>query len=302
MKSMTGFAYLKKDIESTAGCRNTQIIIEIKGYNNRFLDIYCNLGGTFSTLEGYVRGMLAAKCMRGKIEVNIKENKKDAAQKINVNAATVSAYIEAAKKIQSMLQSKMSFQDDISVDTFLKLDGVLESEKENIDQDEAWLLIKEALSEALQIFESERLREGEHTKQNILLHLAVLKNSLAVINSHIPAIENNIKENLQKRFAELHSSTNTAIDDNRMYSEIAILLMKCTVAEEVSRLSAHFLEFDAEILKEEPVGKKLDFLCQEINREINTIGSKTPLIEVSKEVVAMKDALENIREQLRNVE
>jgi uncharacterized protein (TIGR00255 family) len=108
-----------------------------------------------------------------------------------------------------------------------------------------------------------------------------------------------IQENLRTRFAELLGDK---IDENRILAETATLLMKYTVSEEISRLSSHLEEFRLETGRNPSPGKKLDFLCQEINREINTIGSKTPVLEVSRAVVAMKDALENIREQLRNVE
>ncbi|MDR0878329.1 MAG: DUF1732 domain-containing protein, partial [Treponema sp.] len=111
--------------------------------------------------------------------------------------------------------------------------------------------------------------------------------------------ESSIKENLKSRFAEVLGNQ---IDENRILAETAILLMKYTISEELSRLASHLGEFRAETERNPSPGKKLDFLCQEINREINTIGSKTPILEVSRAVVDMKDALENVREQLRNVE
>ncbi|MDR1869273.1 MAG: DUF1732 domain-containing protein, partial [Treponema sp.] len=124
--------------------------------------------------------------------------------------------------------------------------------------------------------------------------------SLQTVAAHIPALENSIKENIKTRFKELVGDG--VIDDNRILAETAVLLMKYTVSEEISRLSSHLAEFRAETAKNERPGKKLDFLCQEINREINTIGSKSAILEVSRAVVDMKESLENIREQLRNVE
>ena len=112
-------------------------------------------------------------------------------------------------------------------------------------------------------------------------------------------IENSIRENIAVRFRELAGSE---IDENRIMAETAILLMKYTISEEISRLSSHLGEFRAEMARNDRPGRKLDFLCQEINREINTIGSKSAILEVSRAVVEMKESLENAREQLRNVE
>jgi uncharacterized protein (TIGR00255 family) len=126
-----------------------------------------------------------------------------------------------------------------------------------------------------------------------------LEESAAAIGSYAPEIEASIKENLRARFAELLGDK---IDENRVLAETAVLLMKYTISEELSRLKAHLEEFRLETERNASPGKKLDFLSQEINREINTIGSKTPLLAVSRAVIEMKNSLENIREQLRNVE
>jgi uncharacterized protein (TIGR00255 family) len=126
-----------------------------------------------------------------------------------------------------------------------------------------------------------------------------LEESVKTVSARAPELEISIKENLHTRFKELLGDK---IDDNRILAETAVLLMKYTISEELSRLSAHLTEFRLETERNPSPGKKLDFLCQEINREINTIGSKTPLLEVSMAVIEMKNALENIREQLRNVE
>ncbi|GMO29999.1 MAG: YicC family protein [Termitinemataceae bacterium] len=305
MKSMTGFAFIKKEINDLPNNR-TQICIEIKSYNNRYLEIFCNLPSTLSALEPHIRSIINSKCERGKIEVNIRFISNTNNIAISVNEQVLHAYIDAAKIIQKKLQDEFSTNngissvvDDISVNTFLNLTGVLETQKVDIDENAAWLLIEDPFNDALNKFEEERLREGTHTKENILYNLKILENSLDHIKTFLPAIENSIKENLISR---CHEILIDKIDETRILSEVAVMLMKYTIAEEISRLTAHFSEFNAEIINNDKPAKKLDFLCQEINREINTIGSKTPLIEVSKEVVTMKDAAENIREQLRNVE
>jgi uncharacterized protein (TIGR00255 family) len=135
--------------------------------------------------------------------------------------------------------------------------------------------------------------------EDILTHIAVLDESAKSISSFVPEIEKAIKENLRTRFAELLGEK---IDENRILAETAVLLIKYTISEELSRLTSHLKEFRLETERNPSPGKKLDFLSQEINREINTISSKTPMLEVSRIVVEMKNSLENIREQLRNVE
>ncbi|MDR2536425.1 MAG: DUF1732 domain-containing protein, partial [Treponema sp.] len=187
----------------------------------------------------------------------------------------------------------------------LKFEGVLEIEKTKADG-AYWGLVEPVLKSAADQFDADRIREGKHTEADILVRVGSLETSVSTIASYIPALESAIKENLKIRFMELLGDTAgggaAIIDENRILAETAVLLMKYTIAEEISRLSAHLAEFRAETGGLSCSGKKLDFLCQEIQREINTIGSKTPILEVSREVVNMKDALENIREQLRNVE
>jgi uncharacterized protein (TIGR00255 family) len=155
------------------------------------------------------------------------------------------------------------------------------------------------LETAAGIFEAERNREGRHTEEDILSHIARFEAALERVAFLAPAMEDTIKENLRCRFAELLGDR---IDESRVLTETAVLLMKYTISEEISRLGVHLAEFRAETLRNPGPAKKLDFLAQEMNREVNTIGSKTPNAEVSQAVVEMKNILENIREQLRNVE
>jgi uncharacterized protein (TIGR00255 family) len=294
MKSMTGFACVEKQSEGTS------IIVEIKSYNSRFLELCINLNSQLSPLEPRIRGIINERCKRGKIEVNIREKKEAASFSVCVNTEAVRAYYQAVTKIKSLLPSGVYVEEKIPLEVFLKLDGIIEIEieKENEDETEAWENIKEVFFEALKKFETEREREGRNTKENILSYIAILEKSRDTIVAFLPRIEQSIKDNIKFRLTEF----TVELDENRILAETALLLMKYTIAEEISRLSSHISGFRAEIDRNDSSGKKLDFISQEINREINTIGSKTPLIEVSRVVIDMKDAVENIREQLRNVE
>ena len=288
MIGMTGFAYREwagKDISVSA---------EIKGYNSRYLEIYVNSPPWLSHLEPRVRERVSGLCGRGKVEVSLRVREFNTPLNVSVNTNAASAYIQAV----SDLAKSHGLDEQLSVSVLIGLEGVLEIEKTR-DEERYWSLIEPVLNDALDAFRAERAREGKHAQDDILGSIGRVESALQTVEACIPVLENTIKENITSRFRELAGSE---IDQNRVMAETAVLLMKYTICEEVSRLSAHLGEFRAETARNERPGKKLDFLCQEINREINTIGSKSAILEVSRAVVEMKESIENVREQLRNVE
>ena len=288
MKSMTGYAYRESSKD------NITASVEIKGYNSRFLDISIYLPPWLSSLEPEIRENLSSRFARGKVEaaIRVKEDKAPVSVSVNENAAI--AYERAIRGLGKTLGIK----EKPGLAVILSLEGVLQIET-NRDAEKYRALIEPALAAAADQFEAERIREGKHTAGDILSHIAILEKSVEAISSHVPEIEASTKENLRSRFAELLGDR---IDENRILAETAVLLVKYSISEELSRLASHLSEFRLEIERNASPGKKLDFLSQEINREVNTIGSKTPVLDVSRAVVEMKNALENIREQLRNVE
>jgi uncharacterized protein (TIGR00255 family) len=288
MKSMTGYAYREKSDEAVT------VSVEIKGYNSRFLDLTVNLPPRFSFLEPGIRNYIASRFARGKIEVTLRFRKTMAGVTVTVNTEAAKAYWNAV----SELAGTLGVDEKPGLGLILGLEGVLEMEK-NRDDEKYRNYTSPILADAADQFESERIREGKHTEEDIRSHIAVLESSVNTVAAHVPELEKYIKENLKARFEELLEDR---IDESRILAETAVLLMKYTISEELSRLSSHLKEFSLEMERNPSPGKKLDFLCQEINREINTIGSKTPVLDVSRAVVDMKNALENIREQLRNVE
>jgi uncharacterized protein (TIGR00255 family) len=288
MKSMTGYACQE--------LRNDQLSlsVEIKGYNSRFLDLFVYLPPFLSALEPWIREYISSRFRRGKIEVGIRLKERNGDVSVSVNHQAAKVYYE---KI-SALAKELGLREKPSLSLILGMEGVLEIEK-NRDDERNRSFIEPLIEKAADQFEAERVREGRHTQDDILSHITLLEESATLVASHSPALETSIKDNLRSRFTELLGDQ---IDESRVLSETAVLLMKYTISEELSRLGAHLAEFRAETERNPSPGKKLDFLCQEINREINTIGSKTPILEVSRAVVDMKNALENIREQLRNIE
>ncbi|MDR1948632.1 MAG: YicC family protein [Spirochaetaceae bacterium] len=288
MNSMTGYAFTERQDEGVS------LSVEIKGYNSRFLEVFIGIPPFISSLEPEIREYVSGRFRRGKVEVTIRLRERDSAISVSVNHAAARAYGEAVAE----LANSLGLEERPSLGLILGLEGVLEIEK-NRDDERYRRLIIPALETAAGIFEAERSREGKHTQEDILSHISRLEAAAARVASLAPGLEASIKENLRGRFTELLGDK---IDENRILAETAVLLMKYTISEEISRLGAHLAEFRAETARNPSPGKKLDFLCQEMNREVNTIGSKTPNPEVSRAVVDMKDFLENIREQLRNVE
>jgi uncharacterized protein (TIGR00255 family) len=293
MISMTGFAW-----REWAG-EDISLSVEIKGYNNRFLEVYVNLPPWLSYMEPKVRELITGSCGRGKVEVFIRIRETNAPLNVTVNTNAADAYMKAI----SGLASDLGISEKLSMSVLIGMEGVIEIEKKR-DEQRYWNVIEPVLREAVCAFQAERVREGKHTEEDILNSLSSIELALQTVTAHVCDLENSIKENIRTRFRELvgDSIAGGVIDENRVLAETAVLLMKYTISEEISRLSSHLAEFRAETAKNEQSGRKLDFLCQEINREINTIGSKSAILEVSRAVVEMKESLENVREQLRNVE
>jgi uncharacterized protein (TIGR00255 family) len=288
MKSMTGYA-----------CRETSgddisLSVEIKSYNSRFLELSVNLPPWLSGLERRIRDFMGARINRGTVEISVRLREHNTNISVSVNTEAALAY----QRVIALLEENLKTGEKPGLSLILGMEGVLEIEK-NRDDDRYWRQIEPVLKSAAEDFEAERLREGRYTEADIFSHIGTIESAVQAVAAQAPAMEVSIKENLRTRFAELLGNQ---IDENRILAETAVLLVKYSISEEISRLSSHLAEFRAETKRNPSPGKKLDFLCQEINREINTIGSKTTVLEVSRAVVDMKDALENVREQLRNVE
>jgi uncharacterized protein (TIGR00255 family) len=288
MKSMTGYGYKERSDERFS------LSVEIKGYNNRFLEVFVNVPPYLSPLEMRLREYVASRCERGKIELSVRAKELGANVSVSVDEKAASAYFQAIERLASVL----GIDEKPRLSTILSLEGVLLSEKTR-DVERFWEAIEPALEDAVRQFEDSRVREGKATEADILSHIETIEKAVEATAAYSPQLEASIKENLRLRFREVLGD---AVDEGRVLAETAVLLVKYSISEELARLRAHLTEFRAENGRNPAPGKKLDFLCQEINREINTIGSKSPIMDVSRAVVAMKDALENVREQLRNVE
>jgi uncharacterized protein (TIGR00255 family) len=288
IKSMTGFAH--RDI-AQAGFRGS---LEIKSYNNRYLDLSVSLPPYLSKLEPRIRGFLSERIVHGKVEAWLRVREFDA-------PVEASADLAAAKAVASVLgQIARACEIDapLGLSSVIGFEGVVSFDRQ-VDDEELWARVRPELESCFAEYEASRLREGASTLADIESQLARVSACLDLIRAQVPEIDRTVRGQLSAKFKEVLGD---AVDEGRVLAEVAVALMKYTINEELSRLAAHTESFAKTLAADPAPGKKLDFLCQEMNREVNTIGSKSMLLAVSRSVVELKDALENVREQLRNIE
>jgi uncharacterized protein (TIGR00255 family) len=288
MYSMTGYAFVEKKIEGLS------LSVEIKSYNSRFQDLSINLPSQYSRFENDIRKIILSSLSRGKIDVYIRIKDENPEVSISINEAIAEAYAKNFAALEKKLKQKKANY----LSFILSQEGVLTSEK-SIDYDKVFSLCENAVNKAIEICLIDKKREGENLQKEIRTQTVILKESLVVFKNHQDTMQEQFSKSIQEKYTEL---TEKVLDDERLMTELALLLIKYTIKEEIARLESHIEILEKEILENSQPGKKIDFICQEIQREINTIGSKNQIIEVTHAVVSAKEALENIREQAKNVE
>ena len=288
MKSMTGYAYR----ESQGSDRS--YTLEVKAYNNRYLDVSVGVPPFLNPLEPRLRERVSAQVRRGKVEVYIRLRELATEPKVRVDVGAAEAYLSALEK----LQEESGLEGTVRLEHLLSFDGILTVEKQR-DLEEIRQELLPLLEEALAEFEEVRDREGRATYRDIRELLQGIAGEVERISAQAPELEAKIVDSIRSRFREVLGDE---AEEQRIYAEAAALMVKHSIHEEVARLRAHLDAFRSTMDKSEPVGKRLDFICQEMNREINTISSKSIEVDVHNSVIEVKDSLEKIREQLRNVE
>ena len=291
MISMTGYSYEEQTTQTTT------VSVEIKSVNSRFLDLTVNLPTYLNALESVFRQKISEKVARGKIDVyiRIKENESDAA--VTVDTKLAKTYMDAYKQIATAA-GLSSFSTEAALYALINQEGLLHSNKD-YDVEKYQQMIEPVFDNAFKKFLSDKEREGQNMKVDLLEKLGKLEECAAFFKEWQPKMETAFKEQITARFNELLGEN---ADQNRIMTETAAMLVKYTINEEIVRLCSHISAMKEEINSNPIPGKRLDFICQEMNREINTIGSKNQFAEVSAMVINAKDALENIREQSKNVE
>ena len=288
MKSMTGFGFGEHRDEKR------HLVMTLKSYNNRFLDLFVYLPPALASLEPRVRRYLSERVLRGRVELYVKATELEEAPRVNLDRSAVRAYAQALRD----LAREAGIRERLRLSHLLKLEGVIRSEAGS-DPQESWPALEGLLERTFQEFDQGRAQEGQATLQDLLSILSGFEEGVARIEALAPALQNKLKTDLRARFKEVLGDS---LEEARLLTETAVLLSRSDIHEELMRVRAHLESFRATAAQDGAAGKKLDFLCQELGREVNTIGAKNALLEVDAAVVALKDALEKIREQVRNVE
>ncbi len=288
MTSMTGFGHGESRDPSL------QMVLEIRSYNNRFLDLSINLPYSIKQLEPRIREFLSARIQRGKIELYLSVLELEEGTEVLVDNGRVRAYMAALEQ----LRRETRIRERPALSHLIGLEGVLKPVSRK-DPEASWAALVPLLEKVFADFERSRVAEGAKTEADIRRLALEIRERLAVIEKKVPEIEVKIRESLRERFREL---LDDGIDESRILAETAVQLVRFDINEEVQRMKAHLETFTDSLGQAGPQGKRLDFICQELGREINTIGSKSVTLEIDQAVIAVKDSLEKIREQLRNVE
>ena len=288
MKSMTGYGH------SIYKSSDYILEVEIKSYNNRYLDISHTINPLLSSYETYVDEEIKKTVSRGHLDVSLKLKTLSMPSELVLDENLLTQYKNSIERISSLTGAALP-----DAGFYTTLEGVI-SNTRTVDQDYYKEGVESATREALSMLDENKKREGEGTKKDLEKLGAKFKASLEIILSKKDEMEEYFKKILLEKYEELLGEKGK--DDPRFLSEVAALLVKYSINEECSRLKVHLSEYDKLLESDESVGKKLDFLCQEMNREINTTASKSQMVEINLEVVKMKDALEDIREQARNIE
>jgi uncharacterized protein (TIGR00255 family) len=289
--SMTGYG--RGCIEEEGKSYN----VEIKSVNNRYLDINIRLPKQINVLEDNVRKLITSRISRGKIDMYINQEKHGQDDiVINIDEQLARSYHSAF----SNLKETFNLKDDITVSLMAKLPDVLLVEKKDDDIDRIWVILKGAIDECLDMFIDMRNKEGLKLSKDIEERCHAINRWVNDIEQRSPQVVKEYREKILQRVTEFLKDVE--LDETKLLNEVAFFADKCNITEEIVRLKSHIDQFVNTLGSTEPIGRKLDFLIQEMNRETNTIGSKSNDIYTTRLVVDIKSEMEKIREQVQNIE
>lgn len=288
MKSMTGYGYNEYSDD------RMQLSVELKSYNNRYLEMSCNIPPFLGPLEPRVRSYLGERLNRGKVEIYVRVKEFEVDSEVRLDRSSALAYARALEELKEIA----GIDEPISLSHLLRFEDVLKVDRTR-DIEHYWDILAPTLEAAYGAFDESRVTEGASTQADLNRSADRLANDVEAIAGYAETIEERVQQNILERF---NSLLGEAYDESRAYAEVAVLLSKYSINEEIERARAHIDRLHQAIGENGAIGKRIDFVCQELNREVNTIGSKNMIQEVSELVIDAKDAVENIREQARNVE
>ena len=292
VRSMTSFGR-----SSSEEGKKRVFTVEMKSVNSRYLDVNIRMPKTLISLEEEIRKMISNSLNRGKVDVfiNLKNyNDGSGVPKVDVNLAQ--GYFNCLKEIEE----KLGIKNDVSVMQIARFPEVITVVEEEDKIEEIWEKIKPLINDSLDMMVSMREVEGNKLKEDILSKISVIEQLVSKVEEFADTIPKAFKVKLEERLKELLG--NVDIDESRVAMEVCMLADKATVDEEIIRLRSHINQVRETLNLNEPVGRKLDFIVQEMNRETNTIGSKSSDIQMTNIVIDIKNLLEKIREQVQNIE
>ncbi|TJX16160.1 YicC family protein [Tissierella creatinini] len=292
VKSMTGYG------RGEAQNEIYKFKVEIKAVNHRYNDIIVKMPRHISYLEENIKKIIKEKIKRGKVDVYIN------LEYINESSIDVKVDIPLAKSYKLALEElvkELNLEDNIRLNNILGIPEIVSTERKELDEDLIWMCLSAALEIALKNIINMRELEGKELKLDILEKLCTIEKIGDKIEKRSPDVVLEYKDKLKERIKVLLED-NVVLDEDRIGSEVAFFADRCSINEEIVRLSSHIKQFRSILEEEESIGRKLDFLTQELNREINTIGSKANDIVITNHVVTVKAEIEKIREQIQNIE
>lgn len=291
LRSMTGFGREHIMFEGR------EILVEIKSVNSRYYEFSSKLPRAYGYIDEKLKTLLANKISRGKVEVSVSIfNQVGTDAEIEVNEPLARQYVEALRGVSETL----NLRDDLSLTSIMRFSDVFTVKKTIEDEETVWEQVKQVAQAALDKFIAMRETEGVKMHDDIASRLQFIEDTVAKIEAQSPETTKAYREKL---FAKIKAVVeDRSIDDARVLTEAAIFSEKTAVDEETVRLRSHLSQYRSLIEQDIPVGRKLDFLTQELNREVNTIGSKCQDLEITRMVVDLKSEIEKIREQIQNIE
>ncbi len=293
MKSMTGYG------RGECARDGFKITIELGAVNRRQSEISVNLPRELEMLEAPVRDAINARVARGRVTARLAVHA--AAGKMSAQMHINKSLAEAYARELSRLAKQLKIPGGVTLDQIVRAPGVFQSDEELVEAEKVWPAVEKALLQALAALVKMREREGAHLERDLAGRIAIMQKAVEKIRRQAPLTAENYRQQLLERIKSA-GIENIAPDDDRLLREVVLFADRSDIAEELTRLQSHFQQYEDCRKSSEPVGRTLDFLAQEMNREINTIGSKANDAVISREVVTLKAELERFREQAQNVE
>jgi uncharacterized protein (TIGR00255 family) len=276
-----------------------KVTVELSSVNRKQTEISVNLPREMELLEAQVRDLINRHIARGRltVRVSLHAGAGKSSARMHLNAALAKAY---AREL-TLLAKQLKLPGPVTLDQLARAPGVLQTDEELAVEEDLWPAVEKALKQALAQMVQMRQREGAHLAQDLAKRIAVMRRSAAQIQKHAPTVAERYRQQLIERIKSAGLEA-PGTEDERLLKEVVYFADRSDISEELTRLQSHFQQFEDGRKSKEPVGRMLDFLAQEINREVNTIGSKANDSLISREVVTLKAELEKFREQAQNVE